>query len=87
MQNLVEGIHRFQREAFSQDQKLFETLADGSTHWLCLSRARPNAPANFVLESEGLALSLRSVRWQPSVSLKNFDDYNFEMLLCMYGQI
>ena len=29
MQKLVEGIHRFQRESFSQDQKLFETLAEG----------------------------------------------------------
>lgn len=29
MQKLVEGIHRFQNEAFSQDQKLFETLAEG----------------------------------------------------------
>ena len=29
MQKLVEGIHRFQREAFSQDQKLFETLVEG----------------------------------------------------------
>ena len=29
MQKLVEGIHRFQSESFSQDQKLFETLADG----------------------------------------------------------
>ncbi|QDU98907.1 carbonic anhydrase [Lignipirellula cremea] len=29
MQKLVDGIHRFQREAFSQDQKLFETLAEG----------------------------------------------------------
>lgn len=29
MQKLVEGIHKFQSEAFSQDQKLFETLADG----------------------------------------------------------
>lgn len=29
MQKLVDGIHRFQKEAFSQDQKLFETLAKG----------------------------------------------------------
>ncbi len=29
MQKLVDGIHKFQRESFSQDQKLFETLADG----------------------------------------------------------
>jgi len=29
MQKLVEGIHRFQRESFSKDQKLFETLAEG----------------------------------------------------------
>ena len=29
MQKLVEGIHRFQSESFSQDQKLFETLAEG----------------------------------------------------------
>lgn len=29
MQKLVDGIHRFQNEAFSQDQKLFETLAEG----------------------------------------------------------
>lgn len=29
MQKLVDGIHRFQRESFSQDQKLFETLAEG----------------------------------------------------------
>ena len=31
MQKLVEGIHRFQNEAFSQDQKLFETLAEGQS--------------------------------------------------------
>ena len=29
MQKLVDGIHKFQREAFSRDQKLFERLADG----------------------------------------------------------
>jgi carbonic anhydrase len=29
MQKLVDGIHRFQTDAFSQDQKLFETLVDG----------------------------------------------------------
>lgn len=29
MQKLVDGIHRFQRDLFSQDQKLFETLAEG----------------------------------------------------------
>jgi len=29
MQKLVAGIHRFQRESFSLDQKLFETLAEG----------------------------------------------------------
>ena len=29
MQKLVDGIHKFQRETFSQDQKLFETLVDG----------------------------------------------------------
>lgn len=29
MQKLVDGIHRFQRESFSLDQKLFETLAEG----------------------------------------------------------
>lgn len=29
MQKLVEGIHRFQNESFSKDQKLFETLAEG----------------------------------------------------------
>lgn len=29
MQKLVDGIHRFQRESFSKDQKLFETLAEG----------------------------------------------------------
>ena len=29
MQKLVDGIHKFQREAFSQDQKLFETLVEG----------------------------------------------------------
>lgn len=29
MQKLVDGIHRFQRELFSSDQKLFETLVDG----------------------------------------------------------
>lgn len=31
MQKLVDGIHRFQRESFSQDQKLFETLAEGQS--------------------------------------------------------
>lgn len=29
MQKLVDGIHRFQRDLFSRDQKLFETLVDG----------------------------------------------------------
>lgn len=29
MQKLVDGIHRFQRDSFSQDQSLFETLAEG----------------------------------------------------------
>ena len=29
MQKLVDGIHEFQRRAFSEDQKLFETLVDG----------------------------------------------------------
>jgi len=29
MQKLVDGIHRFQRESFSKDQQLFETLAEG----------------------------------------------------------
>lgn len=29
MQKLVDGIHRFQRETFSEDQQLFETLAEG----------------------------------------------------------
>ncbi len=29
MQVLVDGIHKFQREAFSKGQKLFETLAEG----------------------------------------------------------
>ncbi len=29
MQKLVDGIHKFRSESFSQDQKLFETLADG----------------------------------------------------------
>ena len=29
MQKLVDGIHKFQTEAFSKDQKLFETLAEG----------------------------------------------------------
>lgn len=29
MQKLVNGIHKFQRESFSRDQKLFETLAEG----------------------------------------------------------
>lgn len=29
MQQLVQGIHRFQREQFSHDQKLFETLVEG----------------------------------------------------------
>jgi len=29
MQKLVQGIHKFQRDNFSQDQKLFETLAEG----------------------------------------------------------
>ncbi|MCL4118194.1 UNVERIFIED_CONTAM: hypothetical protein GTU68_030332, partial [Idotea baltica] len=29
VQKLVEGIHKFQRDSFSQDQQLFETLAEG----------------------------------------------------------
>ncbi len=29
MQKLVHGIHQFQRQAFSRDQKLFETLVEG----------------------------------------------------------
>ncbi|QDV81100.1 carbonic anhydrase [Planctomycetes bacterium TBK1r] len=29
MQKLVDGIHKFQRELFSQDQQLFETLVEG----------------------------------------------------------
>lgn len=29
MQKLVDGIHKFRSESFSQDQKLFETLAEG----------------------------------------------------------
>lgn len=29
MQKLVDGIHQFQKDAFSQDQKLFETLVQG----------------------------------------------------------
>jgi carbonic anhydrase len=31
MQKLVDGIHQFQRNYFSQDQKLFETLVEGQT--------------------------------------------------------
>ena len=31
MQKLVEGIHAFQRDLFSKDQKLFETLAKGQS--------------------------------------------------------
>lgn len=31
MQKLVEGIHAFQRDQFSKDQKLFETLAKGQS--------------------------------------------------------
>ncbi|PHS01762.1 MAG: carbonate dehydratase [Blastopirellula sp.] len=31
MQKLVNGIHKFQRESFSKDQKLFETLAEGQS--------------------------------------------------------
>lgn len=31
MQKLVDGIHRFQRDSFSQDQQLFETLASGQS--------------------------------------------------------
>ena len=48
MQKLVDGIHRFQREAFSRDQKLFETLVSGQ-HPLALfvtcsdSRIDPNS--------------------------------------------
>lgn len=29
MQKLVDGIHQFKRDSFSQDQQLFETLAEG----------------------------------------------------------
>jgi carbonic anhydrase len=29
MQKLVDGIHRFQRDAFSREQRLFETLVEG----------------------------------------------------------
>ncbi|MCL4108544.1 UNVERIFIED_CONTAM: hypothetical protein GTU68_022846 [Idotea baltica] len=29
MQKLVDGLHKFKREAFSEDQKLFENLIDG----------------------------------------------------------
>ena len=29
MQKLVEGIHEFQRNIFSQEEKLFETLVEG----------------------------------------------------------
>lgn len=29
MQKLVDGIHKFQRDSFSKDQKLFETLVEG----------------------------------------------------------
>jgi carbonic anhydrase len=29
MQKLVDGIHQFQKDAFSKDQQLFETLVDG----------------------------------------------------------
>jgi carbonic anhydrase len=31
VQKLVNGIHKFQRDRFSKDQKLFETLADGQS--------------------------------------------------------
>lgn len=31
MQKLVSGIHKFQRECFSQDEKLFETLIEGQS--------------------------------------------------------
>ena len=31
MQKLVDGIHRFQRDLFSEDQQLFETLVDGQS--------------------------------------------------------
>jgi len=31
MQKLIEGIHKFQQEIFSKEQKLFETLADGQS--------------------------------------------------------
>lgn len=47
MQKLVDGIHKFQREAFSQERKLFETLVKGQ-HPLALfvtcsdSRIDPN---------------------------------------------
>ncbi len=29
MQKLVEGIHEFQRNIFSKEEKLFETLVEG----------------------------------------------------------
>lgn len=47
MQKLVDGLHKFKREAFSQDQQLFENLIDGQ-HPLALfitcsdSRIDPN---------------------------------------------
>ena len=47
MQKLVDGIHRFQTDSFSKDEKLFETLAEGQ-HPLALfitcsdSRIDPN---------------------------------------------
>ena len=31
MQKLVDGVHQFQRDYFSQDQQLFETLVDGQS--------------------------------------------------------
>lgn len=31
MQKLVDGIHKFRKDAFSRDQKLFETLVDGQS--------------------------------------------------------
>ena len=31
MQKLVEGIHKFRRELFSEDEKLFATLVEGQS--------------------------------------------------------